>query len=324
MTDTETIEEIKRIQTIIMNERFKPKTEEATKQWLILPIIKALGYDIFSPDVIPEYTADVGTKNGERLDYLLRNSNNECILIECKDTSVNLSDKQTSQLFRYYTSLISKGEKIKTAILTNGKNWWFFSDTKTPNIMDTSPIYKINLDTNSTYGLDYFLRYKRTPELPFDDTLKRLQEIKEKRKEKRDKVNNHLSLDDALDLNNINNKYASAGVDNEIVKAIDLFNEDKNNPLLRDANADGTLTVNQEKLMGYCEEIYNKYKEYDKLDIRIQLAKLKTIYTYIKNDTDNSTNMISKPEDISALAFRIRATYIVLNYIVVNNDLQQN
>jgi len=39
------------------------KTEEATKQSLIIPFIKLLGYDVYSPfEVIPEYTCDIGTK----------------------------------------------------------------------------------------------------------------------------------------------------------------------------------------------------------------------------------------------------------------------
>lgn len=43
-------------------------TEEATKNAFIMPFIhKVLGYDVFDPsEVIPEYTADVGTKKGEK------------------------------------------------------------------------------------------------------------------------------------------------------------------------------------------------------------------------------------------------------------------
>nr|DAW55151.1 MAG TPA: hypothetical protein [Caudoviricetes sp.] len=47
------------------------ETEEATKTAFILPFISTvLGYDIFNPqEVIPEYTADVGVKRGEKVDY---------------------------------------------------------------------------------------------------------------------------------------------------------------------------------------------------------------------------------------------------------------
>lgn len=49
------------------------ETEEATKTAFILPFISTvLGYDIFNPqEVIPEYTADVGVKRGEKVDYAI-------------------------------------------------------------------------------------------------------------------------------------------------------------------------------------------------------------------------------------------------------------
>lgn len=48
------------------------ETEEATKNALVMPFIAALGYDIFNPKkVIPEFTADVGTKKGEKVDYAI-------------------------------------------------------------------------------------------------------------------------------------------------------------------------------------------------------------------------------------------------------------
>lgn len=41
-------------------------TEEATKNAFVLPFIQSLGYDVFNPiEVIPEFTADIGTKKGE-------------------------------------------------------------------------------------------------------------------------------------------------------------------------------------------------------------------------------------------------------------------
>ena len=48
-------------------------TEEATKTALIMPFIAALGYDVFDPsEVIPEFTADVGIKKGEKVDYVIK------------------------------------------------------------------------------------------------------------------------------------------------------------------------------------------------------------------------------------------------------------
>ena len=45
-------------------------TEEATKTSLVLPFIEMMGYSIFDPtEVVPEFTADVGTKKNEKVDY---------------------------------------------------------------------------------------------------------------------------------------------------------------------------------------------------------------------------------------------------------------
>jgi hypothetical protein len=47
-------------------------TEEAAKTALVMPFIQALGYDVFNPgEVVPEFTADVGTKKGEKVDYAI-------------------------------------------------------------------------------------------------------------------------------------------------------------------------------------------------------------------------------------------------------------
>jgi predicted type IV restriction endonuclease len=61
-------------------------TEEATKNALVMPFLHSvLGYDVFDPnEVIPEFTADTGTKKGEKVDYALIKDGEVQILIECK------------------------------------------------------------------------------------------------------------------------------------------------------------------------------------------------------------------------------------------------
>lgn len=44
-------------------------TEEAAKNALVMPLLRALGYDVFDPgEVVPEFTCDVATKKGEKVD----------------------------------------------------------------------------------------------------------------------------------------------------------------------------------------------------------------------------------------------------------------
>ena len=67
-------------------------TEEAAKTALVMPFLQSLGYDVFNPsEVVPEFTADVGTKKGEKVDYAICNSGKVSILIECKPSSTELN-----------------------------------------------------------------------------------------------------------------------------------------------------------------------------------------------------------------------------------------
>ena len=61
-------------------------TEEAAKNAIILPFIgQILEYDVFNPrEVIPEFTADVGLKKGEKVDYALVHDEQVQILIKYK------------------------------------------------------------------------------------------------------------------------------------------------------------------------------------------------------------------------------------------------
>ena len=77
------------------------QTEEATKNALVLPFLRALGFDVFDlSQVIPEYTADVGIKKGEKVDYAVQFNGKLQYLIEAKSVNTLLSNSQYSQLFR--------------------------------------------------------------------------------------------------------------------------------------------------------------------------------------------------------------------------------
>jgi predicted type IV restriction endonuclease len=72
------------------------QTEEATKTSLVMPFFQLLGYDVFNPlEFTPEYTADVGIKKGEKVDYAIIIDEKPLILIECKSCNENL-DKHGS------------------------------------------------------------------------------------------------------------------------------------------------------------------------------------------------------------------------------------
>lgn len=116
------------------------KTEEATKNALIMPFIQLLGYDVFNPfEVSPEFIADIGIKKGEKVDYAILNNNKPILLIECKHYTEDLNP-HNSQLFRYFHTTDSK-----FALLTNGLCFKFYTDLVSPNKMDDKPFFEFNI-----------------------------------------------------------------------------------------------------------------------------------------------------------------------------------
>lgn len=115
-------------------------TEEATKMSMIIPFFQLLGYDVFNPsEFCPEYTADVGIKKGEKVDYAILINDSPEILIECKWCGDVLS-KHGSQLFRYFGT-----SAAKFGILTNGITYQFFTDLDEANKMDMTPFLEIDM-----------------------------------------------------------------------------------------------------------------------------------------------------------------------------------
>ena len=117
------------------------ETEEATKNALVMPFIAALGYNVFDPtEVVPEFTADVGVRRGEKVDYALMRDGEPIILFECKAAGVNLDEHHASQLFRYFTTT-----PARIGVLTNGVIYRFHADLDKANTMDMKPFLEVNL-----------------------------------------------------------------------------------------------------------------------------------------------------------------------------------
>lgn len=116
--------------------------EAMTKQFLVLPFLHALGYDIFSPsEVVAELTSDVGTKKGEKIDYAIMRDGLPVIMIECKPLGMPLDAGKCNQLYRYFTTHPS----ARIGVLTDGARYMFFTDLDQPNIMDPKPFMEIDL-----------------------------------------------------------------------------------------------------------------------------------------------------------------------------------
>ena len=91
-------------------------TEEATKIALVTPFIRVLGYDTTDPtEVVPEFTADIGTKKGEKVDFAVMKTGKPAILFECKWSGTDLDQEHANQLSRYLNTT-----EARFGVLTNG------------------------------------------------------------------------------------------------------------------------------------------------------------------------------------------------------------
>jgi len=93
--------------------------ETQTKQFLIFPLLQALGYNTYDREELwPEYKS--GTK---KFDIALRHDKQVRCVIEAKRLGTNLS-MHKKQLLEY-----SFQSGVPIAILTDGKLWWFYLST---------------------------------------------------------------------------------------------------------------------------------------------------------------------------------------------------
>ncbi len=134
------LEDMNRLSERVIQIGEKISTEEATKMSMILPFFQLLGYDVFDPsEFCPEYTADIGIKKGEKVDYAILQNDEPVILIECKWCGEPLI-KHASQLFRYFSAT-----SAKFGILTNGYVYKFYTDLDETNKMDLTPFLELDL-----------------------------------------------------------------------------------------------------------------------------------------------------------------------------------
>lgn len=124
-------------------------TEETTKQALILPLLDILGFSPYDPTrVKAEHKADFkGAKSGEKVDYALFCQNRLVMLVEAKNYSQTLPNHD-AQLARYFNSSVG----VTVAIITNGREWRFFTDLNNKNVMDDEPFLILDFSSNNTNG----------------------------------------------------------------------------------------------------------------------------------------------------------------------------
>ncbi|MEN7549965.1 type I restriction endonuclease [Rapidithrix thailandica] len=148
------IDRLEELKDRILKMKDQVQTEEATKNAFVMPFISTLGYDVFNPlEVVPEFTADLGIKKGEKIDYCILKDGEPIMIIECKHCDEVL-DVHHTQLHRYFHV-----SSTRFGVLTNGITYRFFTDLDEKNKMDDRPFLEFsfeNLNENIVNELKKF------------------------------------------------------------------------------------------------------------------------------------------------------------------------
>ena len=132
-------------------------TEEGTKNAFIMPMIAALGYDVFNPfEVIPEMDCDIVKKRGEKIDYAIMKNERPIILLECKHWKQNLNLHDT-QLQKYFVA-----SNARFGVLANGIEYRFYTDLDKANIMDGKPFLVVNMLDLSDADIEQLKKFHKS------------------------------------------------------------------------------------------------------------------------------------------------------------------
>lgn len=157
ITETLIKQELQNICQKIKDTKNNVLTEEATKMAYIVPFLQILGYDVFNPnEVIPEFISDIGSKKGEKVDYVIIKNEKPIIIIECKHWKKDIK-AHNSQLHRYFHTT-----NARYGIITNGIIYNFFTDLEKVNIMDNTPFFSIDLRNLNDESISVLLSFSKS------------------------------------------------------------------------------------------------------------------------------------------------------------------
>lgn len=130
--------------------------EEATKQSLIIPMLSILGYNVQDPrEVSCEFDAFT-VRRGNKVDYAVHIKGKPKIFIECKAANLSLN-KYWEQLEKYFVT----DSSVRFAILTNGIQYRFYTDSIEGLCLDSKPFFVFNIKDFNFYDLKILSMFKK-------------------------------------------------------------------------------------------------------------------------------------------------------------------
>lgn len=124
-------------------------SEEQTKLYFVYPLLMALGYKL--TDIKSEFRL-----NNFRIDYMVSaqadagadSISNNVMMVECKRLGEPLElEKYWNQLNCYFEGLSHTGDaqQVHLALLTDGREYWFYTDSAQAGTLAKEPFAKVNI-----------------------------------------------------------------------------------------------------------------------------------------------------------------------------------
>jgi hypothetical protein len=124
--------------------------EEATRLYLLLPLIGLLGYDASDPlEVYPNHESDQVGGVVHRADFAILSDGNPVIAFACARAGSDHTQRH-GQIAGYFGAWPS----TRLGVLTNGLVYEFYVDATTPGTMDAEPFLTIDLETIAASGIE--------------------------------------------------------------------------------------------------------------------------------------------------------------------------
>lgn len=142
--------------------------EETTKQSLISPLFKILGWNFDDPrEVRPQYRADFGygQRAANPVDWAFAIDDVFSFIVEAKHSGVKLLKNGKSfpqQLSMYFNLMRTQQSSFGLGIYTNGTHWQFYTTNLDGGVMDKEPFLSWDILSNDPIPFDLLALLQRS------------------------------------------------------------------------------------------------------------------------------------------------------------------
>ncbi len=143
------------IRTLYIKDQIVNK--ESAKLSFIIPLIRALGYDVFDPsELSPDFTIKSTLDKIVKIDFVIKIEASPIISIACTHPGIDLDQYYIEK--KEFLNL----ETTKFIIFSNGIRYMFFTDLEKDNKIDLEPFLDINFADIKTYQIKELEKFHKS------------------------------------------------------------------------------------------------------------------------------------------------------------------